>query len=199
MSETADTNTNAAGEPVLKVDIDTSGVALITFNQPAKGNAWSKIMGTAYFNTLQELAHDPSVRVIVVTGSGKSFCVGADPTVLGSISTGEHTPATDTGAEHPPYYYPMIIGKPVIAAVNGACFGIGLQIALCCDMRFIADDCKIATAYARRGLVAELGMSWILPRLVGRGMAMDMMLSARVVRADEALAKGLAVGQGAAV
>lgn len=178
------------GEEVLTLSID-AGIAVLTFNQPDKGNAWSKIMGTAYFNTLQSLAVDERVRVIVVTGAGKSFCVGADPTVLGSISTGEHTPDTDTGADHPPYYYPMSIGKPVIAAINGACFGIGLQLALCCDLRFLADDGKIATAYARRGLVAELGMSWLLPRLVGRGMAMDMLLSARVVRPDEAFACGL--------
>lgn len=167
------------------------GVAIIVLNQPEKGNAWSSVVARVYFRTLEELARDTSVRAIVITGAGKSFCVGADPTVLGGIAAkGEHKPEAEYYAR--PYYYPMLIGKPVIAAINGACFGIGLQQALCCDLRFVADDCKISTAYARRGLIAELGMSWLLPRLVGTGVAMDLFLSARVMRADEALSTGFA-------
>ena len=165
------------------------GVAILTLNRPDRGNGWTGDMGRRYFALLDEAARSAEVRAIVVTGAGRAFCVGGDGAKLSD--------AADSGdlgvrAESCPYWHPLRIAKPVIAAVNGACFGIGLQQALCCDVRFAAEDAKFATAYARRGLVAEYGMSWLLPRIVGAGHAMDMLLSARLVRAAEAERIGLA-------
>lgn len=176
----------AAQDDLVLFTVD-DGVAILTLNRPDRSNGWIGPMGRRYFALLEQVARDPAVRAIVVTGAGKAFCVGGDGAKLAD--------AADAGAaavatSHP-YWFPMLVGKPVIAAVNGACFGIGLQQILCCDVRFAADDAKFATAYARRGLVAEYGMSWLLPRIVGTGHAMDMLLSARLVRAAEAEAMGL--------
>ena len=144
-------------------------------------------MTAGYFGLLEQAARSPVVRAIVVTGAGKAFCVGGDGEKLASAA--DEGGATRTAQL--PYWLPLRIGKPIVAAINGACFGIGLQQALCCDLRFAADDAKFATAYTRRGLVAEFGMSWLLPRLVGTGHAMDLLLSARLVRAPEAKEMGL--------
>ena len=163
------------------------GVLTLTLNRPERGNAWNGQMTAGYFGLLEEAARSPEVRAIVVTGAGKAFCVGGDGQKLDeAAASGEARRTVDL-----PYWTPLRIGKPIVAAINGACFGVGLQQALCCDLRFAADDAKFATAYARRGLVAEFGMSWLLPRLVGTGNAMDLMLSARLIRADEAREMGL--------
>src|SRR5205823_9018767 len=93
--------------------------------------------------------------------------------------------------ERRPQTFPLSIPKPIIAAINGACAGIGLVQALMCDIRFAAAGAKLTTAFARRGLVAEHGISWILPRLVGPARALDLLLSGRVVLAQEAAELGL--------
>jgi len=163
------------------------GVLTLTLNRPDRGNAWNGQMTAGYFGLLEQAARAPEVRAIVVTGAGKAFCVGGDGQKLDeAAAAGEAKRTVDL-----PYWTPLRIGKPIIAAVNGACFGVGLQQALCCDLRFAAEEAKFATAYARRGLVAEFGMSWLLPRLVGTGNAMDLMLSGRLIRADEAAQMGL--------
>ena len=121
-----------------------SGVTVVFLNRPEKGNAWSSELGRAYFSCLEMLATDAETRVIVITGSGKNFCVGADPTLLGKIaSDGAHQSQSDKSVLEKPYYFPLTVGKPIIAAVNGACFGIGFQQLLCSDIRFLADDCKL--------------------------------------------------------
>jgi enoyl-CoA hydratase/carnithine racemase len=119
-----------------------------------------------------------------VTGSGRDFCAGADMGNLTTISnaTVDAAGGTDVsklaGAWHP--HHLMTMRKPVIAAINGACAGMGLTMALVCDVRFAAEGAKFATSFARRGLVAEYGISWILPRVVGWGAALDLLLSGRV-------------------
>jgi enoyl-CoA hydratase/carnithine racemase len=163
------------------------GVASVVLNRPDRQNAWNGEMGRRYFETLEALAADERVRVIVVSGAGGAFCVGGDPDVLGGIAKeGGHAVA-----EQRPYWLPLTIAKPIIAAIAGPCFGLGLLVALCCDIRFAAEDARIATAYARRGVVAEMGMSWLLPRIVGLGRAADLLLSGRAIRAAEALEMGL--------
>lgn len=164
------------------------GVATLTFNRPDRGNGWTGAVASRYFALLEQAARDPGVRAIIVTGAGKAFCVGGDGSELSDAAGSGTMPSSNPY----PYWFTLRIAKPVIAAVNGACFGIGLQQALCCDVRIVADDAKFATAYARRGLVAEYGMSWLLPRIIGMGHAMDMLLSARLVRAPEAEKIGLA-------
>ena len=172
-------------DPVLADVVDH--VMTITLNRPEVGNGWNGAMAHGYLELLEQAARSQEVRAIVLTGSGSAFCVGGDGGALEQAGATGELPSTAKRA----YWFPLQIGKPIIGAINGACFGIGLQQALCCDIRIASSDAKFSTAYARRGLVAERGMSWLLPRLVGTGHAMDMLLSARLVRADEAARIGL--------
>lgn len=166
------------------------GVALLTLNRPERLNAWTGEMQRAYFDLLDEAAARDDVRVIVVTGAGRGFCAGADMEALQEIGAGGLEEAA-AGQDTRPQTFPLGIPKPVVAAINGPCAGIGLVQALMCDIRFAAADAKITTAFARRGLVAEHGMSWLLPRLIGPARALDLLLSARVVLGDEAERLGL--------
>ena len=168
----------------------TEGVALLTLNRPDRLNAWTAEMEHAYFALLEQCAGDQQVRVIVVTGAGRGFCAGADMQQLQELGDGTLT-ASAEAQERRPQTFPLSIAKPIIAAVNGACAGIGLVQALMCDVRFAAEGAKLTTAFARRGLVAEHGISWILPRLVGPARALDLLLSGRVVFAEEAQTLGL--------
>ena len=168
----------------------SEGVALLTLNRPDRLNAWTGEMEQTYFGMLEECAADSNVRVIVVTGAGRGFCAGADMQELQAIGNGGPS-AEEVARERYPQSLPLTIAKPIVAAINGACAGIGLVQALMCDIRFAAEGAKITTAFARRGLVAEHGISWILPRLVGPSRALDLLLSGRVVLSDEALQLGL--------
>ena len=131
----------------------------------------------------------------MVTGSGRAFCAGADMGNLPTISnaTVDTAGGTDVsklvGERHP--HFVTTLRKPVIAAINGACAGIGLTQALMCDVRFAAAGAKFTTSFARRGLIAEYGISWILPRVVGWGAALDLLLSGRAFLAEEAAELGL--------
>jgi enoyl-CoA hydratase/carnithine racemase len=173
-------------EDVVLADV-ADGIVTLTLNRPHRGNAWNSAVSGRYFSLLQEVARDPEIRVIILTGAGKAFCTGGDAEKLSEVAAQGNAQSVVSL----PFWLPLRIGKPIIAAVNGACFGLGLQQALCCDLRFASEDAKFATAYARRGLVAEFGMSWLLPRLIGTGHAMDLLLSARLVRAPEAAHIGL--------
>jgi enoyl-CoA hydratase/carnithine racemase len=166
------------------------GVALLTLNRPQRLNAWTDEMEHAYFGLLDECAASEEVRVIVVTGAGRGFCAGADMQQLQDISDG-NVDQDGRAAVRRAQTFPLTVPKPIIAAINGPCAGIGLVQALMCDIRFAAEGAKLTTAFARRGLVAEHGISWILPRLVGPARALDLLLSARVVLAEEAAELGL--------
>ncbi len=168
----------------------TDGVALITLNRPERLNAWTAEMGCAYFDALQECDDSANVRAIVVTGAGRGFCAGADMQQLQALSSGD-AQQTSAVADTRPQSFPLSIQKPILAAINGACAGLGLVQALMCDIRFAADSAKLTTAFSRRGLVAEHGISWILPRLLGPARALDVLLSGRVVLGQEAAAIGL--------
>ena len=166
------------------------GVALLTLNRPDRLNAWTAEMEHAYFAMLDECAAAREVRVIVVTGAGRGFCAGADMQELKAIGE-DGLSETPDSRERRAQTFPLSIPKPILAAINGACAGIGLVQALMCDLRFAAEGAKLTTAFARRGLVAEHGISWLLPRLVGPASALDLLLSGRVVLAEEAQALGL--------
>ncbi len=181
----ADTPWSKDGTVGLEV---ADGVATVTLNRPP-GNAWTPALGERYFEIIDELALDTRVRAIVVTGAGADFCVGADG---GGLEKVADQGSYQIGADRPTYWRTMEVGKPVIAAINGACFGIGLALGLLCDVRFVSSSAKFSTSFVRRGLTAELGMPWLLPRIVGVGAAADLLLSGRVVRAPEALSLGLA-------
>jgi enoyl-CoA hydratase/carnithine racemase len=175
------------------------GVAVLTLNRPDRLNAWTGEMESAYFGLLEQCGHSDEVRVIVVTGAGRGFCAGADMNELQELGENGLDSKIGGGAAEPsrvlaerrPQSFPQSIPKPIIAAINGPCAGIGLVQALMCDMRFAAKGAKLTTAFARRGLVAEHGISWILPRLVGPARALDLLLSGRVVLAEEAVELGL--------
>jgi enoyl-CoA hydratase/carnithine racemase len=160
------------------------GVCTLTLHNPARHNAWSRDMEAQYFGLLDRAAADEAARAIVVTGSGRAFCPGLDTSTL------SRSPGLDLSGRRP-QHYPLTVPKPMVAAINGACAGIGLVQALNCDVRFAARGARFSTAYARRGLPAEYGTSWVLPRLVGLERALDLLLSARTFDADEAHAIGL--------
>ncbi|HEY5026468.1 MAG TPA: enoyl-CoA hydratase-related protein [Acidimicrobiales bacterium] len=177
-------------------------VATITLDRPDRLNAWTGRMNTEYRSLLARAAADPSVRVIVVTGAGRGFCAGADTRALeGHVERGAYDPGTGPGLESPgfgvrrefdaEFAYHFGIPKPIIAAVNGPAAGVGFALACYCDLRFAAAGAKLTTAHGRLGLPAEFGLSWLLPRLVGVTRAADVLLSSRVVLAEEAAEMGL--------
>jgi enoyl-CoA hydratase/carnithine racemase len=179
-------------DPVL-YEVRDTGVAVLTLNRPERMNGWGGGLASMFYSLLDDAEADPDVRVIVVTGSGRAFCAGADMGSLNTITNATTDGDTDVsklvGARHP--HHVMTMRKPVVAAINGACAGMGLTMALVCDVRFAAEGAKFTTSFARRGLIAEYGISWILPRVVGWGAALDLLLSGRVFFADEAGELGL--------
>jgi len=181
-------------------------VATITLNRPDKLNAWTGTMEQEVRASMHEAENDANVRVIILTGGGRGFCAGADMSLLGSIAQqglgdqGREHVLRNTGNGGRPgvrpdfqkkYSYFPSLQKPVIAAVNGPAVGLGFIITLYCDLRFASDSARFGTAFAKRGLIAEYGISWMLPRLIGPANAMDMLFSARLVDAGEALRMGL--------
>jgi enoyl-CoA hydratase/carnithine racemase len=173
-------------------------IATVTLNRPDRMNAWTATMERDVRHAMETAAADDSVRVIVLTGAGRAFCAGADMEALkgidpNEIRRGESTPfdmnrRADWQTRYA--YYPAI-GKPVIGMLNGATAGIGLVHALYCDLRFAADNTVFTTAFSRRGLIAEHGISWMLPRIVGHANALDLLMSSRRVSSEEALRIGL--------
>jgi enoyl-CoA hydratase/carnithine racemase len=171
-----------------------SGVAVVTLNRPDRLNAWGGGLASEFYRCMDRAAADPAVRAIVLTGSGRAFCAGADMGDGGSIGGATiGDPDTDVttlvGERHP--HFVTELRKPIVAAINGACAGIGLTQALMCDVRFAAAGAKFTTAFSRRGLIAEYGISWILPRVVGHAAALDLLLSGRTFLAEEAAELGL--------
>ena len=162
------------------------GVALLTLNRPDRLNAWIPEMVTQYFDLLDRATADRDVRAIVVTGAGRGFCAGADVGALKDITEGEAAWTIDR-----PQIYALSIPKPIVCAINGACAGLGLVHAVMCDVRFAAAGAKFTTAFVRRGLIAEHGISWMLPRLIGPSRALDLLLSGRVFLAEEAAEMGV--------
>jgi len=175
---------------------EADGVATLTLNRPERMNAWTGSMQARYLELLHRAAERPSVRAVVVTGAGRGFCPGIDLDLL-AVVAGAASADPDvalllpTGPDAHPEAFAASIPKIVVAAVNGACAGIGLVQALCCDVRFAAAGARWTTAFARRGLVAEYGSAWLLTRLVGTSRAIDLLASGRVFTSEEALALGL--------
>ena len=173
-------------------EVREPGIALITLNRPDRLNAWTAQLGEEYFAHLDTAMADPGVRVVVVTGAGKGYCAGADMgTLQGIPAEGDSRESGASIVEGRLQDEITRMPKPIIAAVNGAAAGLGLVQALMCDIRFAADTAKFTTAFSKRGLIAEYGISWVLPRLVGQANAMDLLFSSRVVMADEACAMGM--------
>jgi enoyl-CoA hydratase/carnithine racemase len=174
-------------------------IVTITFNRPDRMNALTKIMERELREAMEQAGNDPEVRAIILTGAGRAFCAGMDMDEL------EVLPPEDIRAQEwmRPYdmnrradyqirysYFPAV-QKPIIAAINGAAAGLGLVMSLYSDIRFASETAVFATAFAKRGLIAEHGIAWMLPRVVGPGHAADLLYSSRKVSAMEALQMGL--------
>ncbi len=181
-------------------------VATIALNRPERLNAWTATIESELREAMHAAAADRGVNVIVLTGAGRGFCAGADMGMLTKL--GQGAAKADGGASAQSqvdnsfgpearadfrlrYAYFPTIPKPVIAAVNGPCAGLGMVVSLYADMRIAADSARFSTAFARRGLIAEHGMSWMLPRLIGPAQALDLLMTARLIDAAEALSLGL--------
>lgn len=174
-------------------------IAIVTMNRPEKLNALTKVMEAELREAMEAVDRDDTVRVVVLTGAGKGFCAGMDINELEVLPPGDIRAAQwmrpfdmNRRADYQTRYgYFPAMRKPVIAAINGAAAGLGLVFALYSDMRFASSSAAFSTAFARRGLIAEHGISWLLPRVVGPGHTADLLYSARKVLADEALRMGL--------
>ena len=179
-------------------------VATITLNRPASLNAWTDRMAAEVRHAVARAEDDSAVVGIIITGAGRAFCAGADMNTLTSLRDGGSLQSGDDQSELaverseplPPdfagaYTYLLAVKKPVIAAINGPIAGMAVPMALCCDLRFMAEDAPLLTAFAQRGLIAEWGISWLLPRHIGPGPALDLLFSSRRVSGTEAAALGL--------
>ena len=177
-------------------------VAVVTLNRPHRHNAWTGRMHAEYRACLAEADRDPKIRAAVVTGAGSTFCVGADTEALAKHAEKARyddglrdAPANPgygldpTFDHHFAWHFGLRI--PVIAAINGACAGVGLVLACYADLRFVAADAKLTTAAPKIGIPAEYGLSWLLPKLIGLTRANDLLLSGRVILGDEAERLGL--------
>ena len=164
-------------------------IATITLARPKRRNSWTGRMHTEYRWLLGEADRDKGVRVVVVTGDpdGNAFCAGAD---LGALEGHAERGGYDAGIGEDIARPGFGVGKPVIAAINGAAAGVGLVLAAFCDLRFAAAGAKFTTAHGRFNFPAEYGLSWVLPRIVGLTHANDLLLTSRIFTAEEALAMG---------
>ena len=178
------------------------GIATITLDRPDRLNAWTATMNAEYRAHLQVAADDPAVRVVVVTGSGRGFCAGAESDDLaGHAERGAYDPGGPDDLATPGYgvrpefdaelAYHFGVPKPVLAAVNGPVAGIGFALSCYCDLRFAARGAKFTTAHGKLGLPCAFGLAWLLPKLIGLPRAMDLILSSRTFDADEAHDLGL--------
>jgi enoyl-CoA hydratase/carnithine racemase len=173
-------------------------VGIVRLNRPERGNSWTHRMNAEYRWLMQQLDADPAVRVILVTGAGRQFCVGADFRALDHHQASDQDYAKSAPQEElarpghgvreefdQDLVWQWGLSKPVIAGINGACAGIAVALAAFCDLRYAAAGAKITTSTARLGLPSEYGLSWVLPRIIGLTRAADVLLSGRVLRAEE--------------
>lgn len=188
----------------IKYEVDGPS-AVITLNRPEALNALTNNMMEELKHALAKAEEDESVVGIILTGEGRGFCSGMDMNALDATASGKNLSegverkklTADPGDKsmgkdfEVAFTYIMSIRKPIIVAVNGACAGLGMSIALLCDMRFASENAKFITAFSQRGLVAEHGQSWILPRLIGPARALDLFWSSRRLTAEEAKDFGL--------
>ena len=175
-------------------------VATVWLHRPHRHNAWTGRMHSEYRSVMADLEHREDLRAVVVTGTPPAFCVGGDSKALvGHADRGGYDSGLPDAVAQPgggdrldaDFVWQLGYRLPIIAAVNGACAGVGLALVAYCDLRFVAADAKITTAAPKLGLPAEYGLSWILPRLIGATRANDLLLSGRVVTGAETAEWGL--------
>lgn len=181
---------------VTRYEVDEVGIATVWLSRPGRGNSWTGRMHDEYRWICAQLDADPLVRVIILTGEGDIFCGGADYQALNSyVGADRYDTGMSKDAAQPGYgvreefdadiAWQLGISKPMIAALNGSCAGIAVALAAFCDLRFAVEDAKITTVAPQLGLPAEYGLSWIIPRLVGMTHAADILMTGRVLLAEE--------------
>ncbi|SNR65316.1 enoyl-CoA hydratase-related protein [Blastococcus mobilis] len=168
------------------------GVALIEMGEPGSLNLWDTDLELGLLDALDELGADPGTRAIGLVSRGRAFCGGADLSRVRALLAADR-PAAEVADDVLERRITRALDTPtpVVAGIHGACVGIGLALALACDIRVAATDARFRAAFPERGLIAEHGTSWLLPRIVGLGDALDMLLSSRTVDAEEAHAMRL--------
>ncbi len=164
-------------------------VLVVTLNRPKEMNTFTVASEHAYGDILEQAERDGAVRAVVVTGAGRAWCAGADMADLQKIV--ESSGSLDVNPYRRRRDFPLSFRKPLVAALNGPAAGLGMVHAMYADVRFGGPRAVFLTAFAKRGLAAEYGISWLLPRLVGRSRALDLLLSSRKVQAEEAFRIGL--------
>ena len=181
-----------ADVPHLRLERPSEGVVLLTLDNPDMRNAMSDEMTSSWVAAIDELAADASVRVVVVTGAGSAFCSGGN---TGWIASEPDATVDELRARMMPFYRAWLsirrLEVPTIAAVNGAAIGAGLCLALACDIRYAAAGAKLGVPFNKLGMHAGMAATWLLPDVVGPAHARDLLLTGRVVEADEALRLGL--------
>ncbi len=173
------------------------GIATITLNRPDKLNAYTTEMGDEVVDAFGKTRADDAVRAIILTGAGRGFCAGVDLEHLKAHQAGENASegkAPRLGEEDFLRKLPLELlefPKPVIAAVNGHAIGVGVTMILPCDIRIAVEGAKIGLTFAKLGILPGLGSTHLLPRLVGPAKARELVLTAKIIRAEEAAAIGL--------
>lgn len=187
------------GSEVLTVESPSPGVTLLRMNRPERLNAMTAELVEDLHRALDDVSRDPECRVVVLTGAGRGFCAGLDLSGYGRAPGTDHLGPTQTGFAVQKHIASLIphmrsIPQPIIAAVNGPAAGGGLALVLGSDIRLAADSATFNVAFIRVGFSAcDIGTSWLLPRIVGAARAQEMMLTGRIVAADEAVRIGLVV------
>ncbi len=172
----------------------SDGTALITLNRPHRLNAFTLETTEEIFDALHRAESDDRVRAIIVTGAGRAFSAGADVAILAQVGTRAQADGEVIGnirRKGHSFSEMMALRKPVIAAINGPCAGMAFNLAIYADIRVAAQSARIGLAFVRRGLTPEDGVNWILPRIVGIGMAIDLQITGRLIDARQAMAIGL--------
>jgi enoyl-CoA hydratase/carnithine racemase len=179
------------------VDVD-AGVATLTLNRPDAMNAFDQTMDREFHEAMWLLEADEAVRVIVVTGAGRAFCSGIDLSggadVFGADAHAAHDEAQGVDADTVPERSAFwTMRTPIIGAINGAAVGAGLTVPMLFDLRVVAAEAKLGFVFARRGIVPDANICWLLPRLVGVERALELLVSGRMFSGEEAVAMGLAL------
>ncbi len=166
-------------------------LALIRLERPDALNALTYAMIKGVEEAARRAEADPDVFALCITGAGRGFCAGIDMEIL--ADSAGRGPAGPANPDSPALFsFLLDVTKPVIAAINGVTAGGGFVLALMCDLRFMARGANYTSVFARRGLIAEHGVSWLLPRLIGTSRALDVLWSSRKIEAEEAYRLGLA-------
>jgi 2-(1,2-epoxy-1,2-dihydrophenyl)acetyl-CoA isomerase len=168
-------------------------IALVTLNRPEKLNAWSRAMEAEFIGAVHHVATDRALKVIVVTGAGRGFCAGADINMWDQQQQAgpSDLPAPLRQDGSPEVPVSLMMGKPVIAAINGAAIGIGLTLALACDIRLASTTARFSARFVRVGLNPESGSTRYLPMVAGFSNALLLALTGRIIDAEEGLRRGL--------